>query len=136
MQVFNSILVLAFAVIALVLASVGLYGVLSYLVTQRTNEIGIRIALGAQRGQVLRLILDDGLMHHAAWLAHLPTLPQSRRLSLQRRDSLLQSSTFIRGLTPKIHETGRYLSTINRYAQQFQINEPLIFVVDKMFEII
>ncbi len=54
-------LVLAFAVLSLMLASVGLYGVLSYLTTQRTAEIGIRIALGAQREQVLRLMLADGL---------------------------------------------------------------------------
>jgi predicted permease len=54
-------LVLAFAVLSLILSSVGLYGVLSYLTTQRTNEIGIRIALGAQREQVLRLMLTDGL---------------------------------------------------------------------------
>ena len=58
---FNSILVLAFAIIALVLAAVGLYGVLSYLVTQRTGELGIRIALGAQRVEVMRLTLVDGL---------------------------------------------------------------------------
>jgi predicted permease len=58
---FNSVLVLAFAIIALVLAAVGLYGVLSYLVTQRTGELGIRIALGAQRAEVMRLTLADGL---------------------------------------------------------------------------
>ncbi len=65
---FTSTLVLAFAVIALVLAAVGLYGVLVYLGTQRTGEIGIRIALGEQRSSVLRLMLLDGLRPAAAGL--------------------------------------------------------------------
>ncbi len=54
-------LVLGFAILSLILASVGLYGVLSYLTTQRTNEIGIRMALGAMREQVLRSMLADGM---------------------------------------------------------------------------
>jgi len=58
---FSATLTLGFAALSLVLASVGLYGVLSYLVAQRRSEIGVRIALGAQRGQVLRLTLADGI---------------------------------------------------------------------------
>ncbi|HTT25238.1 MAG TPA: ABC transporter permease [Candidatus Sulfotelmatobacter sp.] len=54
-------LVIGFAVMSLILASVGLYGVLSYLTTQRTPEIGVRMALGAQRGEVVRLMLGAGL---------------------------------------------------------------------------
>jgi predicted permease len=53
--------VLGFGLLSLILASVGLYGVLSYLTTQRTGEIGVRMALGAQRKEVVRLMLGDGL---------------------------------------------------------------------------
>ena len=60
-QGFAANLIMAFAALSLFLAAVGMYGVLSYLVTQRVSEIGIRIALGAQREQILCLILFDGL---------------------------------------------------------------------------
>jgi predicted permease len=57
----STILLASFAVLALILAVVGLYGVMAYAVVQRTQEIGIRLALGAQQDAMLRLILSDGI---------------------------------------------------------------------------
>ncbi len=60
-QRFQALLLTSFAVIALLLAGLGLYSILSYMVTQRTAELGLRIALGAQRSNVLRLMMFHGL---------------------------------------------------------------------------
>jgi putative ABC transport system permease protein len=61
-QRFNALLVASFAALALVLALVGLYGVMSFVVAQRTHEIGLRMALGAQRSAVLTLVLRQSMV--------------------------------------------------------------------------
>ena len=50
------------AVVALILGTVGIYGVISYVVSQRTREIGVRIAIGAEQGEVSRMVLRQGLV--------------------------------------------------------------------------
>jgi putative ABC transport system permease protein len=66
---YQTFLLGALSVLALVLAAVGTYGVMSFVVTQRTNEIGIRMALGAGRGQVLWMVLRQGFVMTAAGIA-------------------------------------------------------------------
>jgi predicted permease len=66
---FNTILLGLFAVLALVLAAVGLFGVLSYAVARRTRELGIRVALGAQAGDVRALVVRQGMMPALVGLA-------------------------------------------------------------------
>ena len=66
---FPMMLLGAFGAVAFALAVVGVYGVVSYVVTQRTREIGIRVALGARRGQVLRLVVMGAMRPVMAGLA-------------------------------------------------------------------
>ena len=66
---FSMILLGLFAALALLLSSIGIYGVVSYLVGQRTREIGIRVALGAQHADILRIVLLQGAKMTAIGIA-------------------------------------------------------------------
>ena len=89
---FNATLLFLFAAAALVLAAIGLYGVVSYNVSQRTAEIGIRMALGAKRMEVSRLVLVDGMKPAAGGL--LLGFAASFALTQLLKSMLFQVSTF------------------------------------------
>lgn len=89
---FNATLLFLFAAAALVLAAIGLYGVVSYNVSQRTAEIGIRMALGAKRMEVSRIVLVDGMKPAAAGL--LIGFAASFALMQLLKSMLFQVSTF------------------------------------------
>jgi ABC-type antimicrobial peptide transport system permease subunit len=58
---FQTVLLIGFSIVALVMAAVGIYGLIQYSITTRTREIGIRMAVGAQAGEIFRMILGEGL---------------------------------------------------------------------------
>ncbi|MBV9761435.1 MAG: ABC transporter permease [Acidobacteriaceae bacterium] len=89
---FSATLLFLFAAAALVLAAIGLYGVVSYNVSQRTAEIGIRMALGARRAEVSRIVLIDGMKPAAAGL--LTGLAASFALMQLLKSMLFQVSAF------------------------------------------
>src|SRR5207253_4063399 len=66
---FNLLLLGSFAIVALILAAVGLYGLISFMTAQRTYEIGIRMAFGADRGRVLKLVIGQGMALTLAGIA-------------------------------------------------------------------
>jgi putative ABC transport system permease protein len=82
---FQTLLVGFFAATGLVLALIGLYGVISFLVTQRTQEIGVRLALGANKSDILRLVMGQSLRLIAAGTAFgiIAALAATRALSSQ-----------------------------------------------------
>jgi predicted permease len=97
----NVIVLVAFGTLALLLASIGLYGVASYSVTQRTREIGVRMALGARRSTVLTLVLGHGLVLIAVGVALgvataaalMPLVPAALLPNISGRDPVTFAST-------------------------------------------
>jgi ABC-type lipoprotein release transport system permease subunit len=85
------LLSLSFGVVALFLSAIGIYGVLAYLVTQRTKEIGIRIALGGSTRSIFELVLREGLVLIAGRLSC--TAPSCRHCWQEPREPLFGVST-------------------------------------------
>jgi predicted lysophospholipase L1 biosynthesis ABC-type transport system permease subunit len=97
---FNMLIVGLFGGLALAIASVGLYGVMAYLVTQRTREIGVRLALGAQPGRVMTNVVGRGAAHTAAGIAigmvaawQLTTMVQSFLFEVHAHDPIVYGAT-------------------------------------------
>jgi ABC-type antimicrobial peptide transport system permease subunit len=61
MRRFETTLLIWFSAVAMLMASVGIYGLIQYSISTRTQEIGIRVAVGAQRGEILRMVLGEGM---------------------------------------------------------------------------
>ena len=69
---FSALLLSGFSLIALLLASVGIYGVLAYSVSERTREIGVRLALGAEPGRIVAMVVHGGLRPCRSFLHEIP----------------------------------------------------------------
>ena len=103
---FNLLLLGIFALVALVLAALGVYGVVAYAVAERTQEIGIRLALGAERARVVRMIVSQGMMSVLTGMAwrtgvSLRCHEADRRPAVRRREPRradLRSATLMLGV--------------------------------------